>query len=134
MSVAFRFQKNYAEKVLDALRNGRPILPLEATGWTLNNILVVAGILHAAAIAGAAAHTFDETGEGRMDDMHPEQREAVGETLRAGYAAALDFLGMLAMKVLTDEYDQEYPPEVTAVVHETPDGAHEVLPGQGENE
>ena len=134
MRVAFRFHKKYAEKVLDALRAGMPILPLESTGWTLNSIMTVAGILHAAAIAAAAAYNEAEASGTGTDTKQAEEREKIGEALRSSYATALDFLSMLAMKLITEEYDREYGAEVTAVVDQTPDGSYEVSPAHDENQ
>jgi hypothetical protein len=63
--------------------------------------------------------------------MHPERREAVEATFHSDIRDAIEFLSMLTFKVRDNEFDEEFGPEVKAVVYHKPDGTKAVAPAKG---
>jgi hypothetical protein len=129
--IAVHFDKAFAEQVLDAVETGKPI-PLPKGGqWTGNHMLTLAGILYAA-VYSQGPHSHQIAGiDAALLEMHAEKQEAVGDTLSRDIHDGIEFLSMLTFKVMDDEYDAEFEPEMTAVVHETEDGEKKVRPHEG---
>ena len=129
--IAIRFDRAYAEQVLDAVRNDRPI-PVPGGGWTQNASLALAGMVAAAAKShGPQQGAFHGSNFDEFRKQHPERQEAVQDTFRSDLLAGIDFLSELTLAVADGEYDLRFEKQVVAGVAGTPDGRTAVVPGSG---
>lgn len=109
--VPFRFAKQRAESLLDCLRNGKPIAPESAEGWTFYDMLATAGAL----ILCAGTHARPDGGAYEVKDL---------------FAAVALHLEMTE-SVLDGTYGADWEELVTAVVKGLGEGVSvTVLDGQ----
>lgn len=127
---AVRFNKQYAEAVLDAIQTGKPI-PVQPGGWAGNNLLAAAGVIYAA-LYSQGPHRRQALGlPASLDDTHPETREAVQDTFRRELHAAIDFAGLLTFDVIDRRYDAKFEADVAAVVSAPEPGVKKLVPVSG---
>jgi hypothetical protein len=129
--IVIEFHKDHAHAVLDAIQNGMPI-PVPDGGWTGKGMLATAGILYAG-VFSQGPHTHQAAGitAAMHKAQHAEKREAVEDTFRRDLADGIEFLSHLAFRVLDGEFDDQFGPEVQAIVYEQADGQKTVLPAKG---
>jgi hypothetical protein len=129
--IGVHFSKAYAETVIDALRTGKPIPPNDPNGWTRNDQLMLAGLLYAGIFSqgprGAQAKGILAE---QLAKAHPEYREATEETFVQEIHDGIEFIGMLAFKVMDGEYDADHHPECEAVIFRK-DGEQTFFPASG---
>ena len=99
-AIPIRFSKEHVERVLDCIRTGGSIAPL-GTGWTLYDMLEVAGVL----VLSAGTHPTMAGRSAEIDDL----------------LAAVAFHSQLTEQVLDDTYDVDFEAEVVATVAYGPD-------------
>jgi hypothetical protein len=112
MAHPIRFDKDAAERRLEALNSGRPIPPPPG-GWTGLDILALAGVCHFAATSHGPVRSGDPPGA-----PPPEDREAREDTFSRDLRVAIEFHSQLAMRVADGQYDEHFEPIVEALVSE----------------
>jgi hypothetical protein len=129
--IAVHFDKGHAQAVLSALEAGQPIPPPEQTGWTARAMLTLAGLLYATVHAqGPHAHQLTGMDEARRRALL-QGLEAGEDTFERDIHDGIEFLSHLALQVLDGKYDQQFGPEVQAVVYEKQSGKRAVIPARG---
>ncbi len=119
--ITAHFHKKYAQSVIDALSNHRPI-PVPKGGWSCNNLLTLAGILSGGAYAqGPAAYQPRGLSREVMDQLPTERQEAINETFQSDIQISMGFINEVLFTMLNGDYDSEYEPEVEAVLYREPD-------------
>jgi hypothetical protein len=115
--IAVHFSKAFAEKVNDAVNQGKPIPLPEGGQWTQNDMLTLAGLLYAAVYSGGP-HKQQIEGVTASDvkKMHSERREAIEDTWFQDIHDGIEFVSMLAFKVFDGEYDDDCEPELKAII------------------
>lgn len=100
------FSKARAMDLLECVQEGNPIVPGEDEGWTMADMLVVAGVL----TCTAGTH-FSPTGKNyKGDDL----------------LAAVEFISNLAEQVLDDTYDVDFEQNIIAGIRRGEDGVGKV--------
>lgn len=127
MSIAVKFNKQKAQYYLECLKNGRAIAPSDG-GWTGNEMLAVAGAcFYGAWSQGAQSFWLREL----PDEMHAEHREAAEEKFDHDLHAAVALYCHLTMLVKDESFDEQFAPEVMALVSQQGDTKKSVLPLKG---
>jgi hypothetical protein len=132
--IVIHFNKSYAERVIDAIKIGKPIgYDLDGIGWTPDNILMLAGILYANVFShGPMIHKARGISEEMLREMHSEKQEAVEETFRQDIHDGIEFISSLAFEVMDNKFDCEFRPDVVAVVgRDAETGEKQVRPVKG---
>jgi hypothetical protein len=126
------FNKEFAQKALDAIHNGKPIPLPEEAGWTGRGMLTLAGILYAVVFSqGPHAHQVAGIDEATRRKWPAERQEAIEDTQTRDIHNGIEYLSKLAFEVMKGEYDGSFGPEVLAILNENDDGKTEVIPGKG---
>jgi len=129
--IAIHFSKAFAEATLDAIKTGKPI-PLPPGGWTGNNMLTLAGVMHAGVFSqGPRAYQVAGLPASVLAKMHGERREAVEANFSQDIHDGIKFISQLASQVMDGEYDTNFQPEVKAVLQRKADGGKTFTPVQG---
>jgi hypothetical protein len=118
--IAIRFEKTRAEHYLDSLQNGLAIQPPDGPGWTVHEMLALAGACYFAAMSHGPPL------QKNTDSLHHEHREMVEEEFYGDLHAAIEFNSQLSMMVKDGDYDAQCGPVCTALV-ENRDGQHKVI-------
>lgn len=127
--IAIHFDKGYAQAALCALQAGRPIPPPGGPGWTGRAMLTLAGLLCAAVHAkGPHAHQLTGVDEATRKALGLEEE---GDTFGRDVHDGIEFLSHLTLEVLDGRYDEQFGPEVEAVVYEKASGKRGVIPAKG---
>jgi hypothetical protein len=130
--IGIRFNKEFAQKALDAIQNRKPIPLPEEAGWTGRGMLTLAGILYAAVFSqGPHVHQVAGIDEATRRKWPAERQEAVEDTLTRDIHNGIEFLSMLTYKVIDGDYDGSFEPEVAAILYEKDDGGKTVIPAKG---
>jgi hypothetical protein len=117
-----QFEKDFAESVLSAIKNGESITTPDGK-WSVSRMLSLAGMLHAAVVShGPIGDKVAGITPEMRAAMDSEKREAVEDTFYTEISDAIDFHSMLTSQVMDGEFDERYEPEVKAVVFRGPDG------------
>jgi hypothetical protein len=107
------FKKDRAAYFLDCLLNGGPMLhDPEQAGWTIDEMLQLAG---ACLFAVAAYGPIREATAAQLQDWeheHPEHQEAEIDTMMHDLHAAMEFMAQLTQMAYDGGYDREYEPVV----------------------
>ena len=127
--IAVHFDRDFAQKVQAAIKDGTPIPPPAGGQWSQNDVVTLAGILYAAAWSGGPQAELLRGING--DDQQAEQSEVNDEAWTQDIHDAIDFLAMLAFKVFDDEYDREYERRVGAAISRKETGAKVLRPIEG---
>src|SRR5262249_20451371 len=115
MAIAIKFSKEKAERFIDALTNGKAIEPPDPRGWTVFDMLALAG----------ACYFGAESNWPKMYAMYTntawaqiprERQEASWETAERDFHAAIRWYSRMTMLVKDEKYDSEFEPEHTAVL------------------
>jgi hypothetical protein len=129
--IAIHFDKGHAQAVLAALQAGQPIPPPDEAGWTGRAMLALAGVLHAAVYSrGPHAHQLTGPAEAKRKALLLGQ-EAGEDTFGRDVHDGIEFLSHLASQVIGGTYDEQFRPEVEAVVYEKASGKRGVIPAKG---
>jgi hypothetical protein len=126
MAIGIEFDKEKAQRRLDAIARGQPLQP-GPTGWTVHEMLEAAGALFFAALSHGPAL---RNGVDRPD-APKEHLEMDENLLFRDLHAALEFYGQLTMFVQDDRYDEQFEPRMRAVVAADGDGGESVVPVSG---
>ena len=127
MSIAVKFNKQKAQYYLECLKNGRAIAPGDGN-WTGNEMLAVAGACFFGAMSqGTQSFWLKEL----PDTMHAEHREAAEEKFDHDLHAAVAFYGQLTKLVEYESFDEQFAPEVMALVSQQGDTELSVFPVKG---
>jgi hypothetical protein len=120
--IGIDFSKEFATKVLDAIKAGQPIPTPPGRGWTPNDMVTVAGVLYAA-IFSHGPHTYQEAGipTSEFKKTHSEHIKAV-DGLSKDLHCAIEFISNLAFEVMDGTYDANCEPDVKAIIHTTEQG------------
>jgi hypothetical protein len=107
------FDKDTAERWLQALDAGKPIVPPDGR-WSIHDMLALAGL----GFFGALSHgpLRYKTDPGRLERLPAEHREATESTLFHELHMAMEFYARLTMDVKDGTFDDRYEPHVEAVV------------------
>ena len=123
------FRKERAEYLLDCLATGKPIVPSQSLGWTIDDMMALAGACHFAAMSHgpcvSKAKRIDIT------KLPKEYQEATEMTFVSDLRAAVEFYSQLTMLVKDGEYDSHFEPYMVAVVTQTGDVRNSVAPLEG---
>jgi hypothetical protein len=107
------FDKAKAQRLLNQLRQGDPLQPPTARGWTGQDLLSLAGACFFAAFDHADALRRGT----RSQPPLPRQPCAnLDEAFAADLRAAIETLGRLAMMVADGDYDEGFAPHCSLVV------------------
>jgi hypothetical protein len=129
MAYPIEFNKEDAQRWLEAIKTQTPLPMPESGGWSINAMTALAGVLHFAAVSrGPLHHPLPREQEDRLP---PEHREAREETLYQDLTAAIEFNSLLAMLLENDQFDYRFEPLVQAVVYKDADGQRKVVPRRG---
>jgi hypothetical protein len=129
--LAVQFNKEHAEAVLDAIKNGKP-LPVPEGRWTGGAMLSVAGMLYAAVFShGPQTHQVARITAAMKKAMHPEKQEAIEQTFHRDILDGIQFLSQLTFQLIHRKYDEQFGPEVVAIVYEAEDGGKRAKPAKG---
>jgi hypothetical protein len=127
--IAIHFDKDYAQTALVALQAGRPIPPPGGPGWTGRAMLTLAGVLYAALFSqGPHAHQLTGVDEAKRRAMGLEEE---GDTFARDIHDGIEFLSHLTLEVLDGKYDEQFGPEIEALVYEKASGKRGVIPAKG---
>ena len=131
------FHKDRAEYLLDCIKNGHAIQPASDLGWTVLDLLTLAGVCHFAARShGPLGYVQKYEGDlaqiqEALDKLHFEQREFVEEQLDADLLAAIGISSHLATLVEDGKFDQHFEPRVQAVVTQDITTGRKIIPLKG---
>lgn len=109
--IGVRFNKAFAEHVLEAIKTGGDIKAPEG-GWTVFDMIQVAGVLR----FGILSHGPQVAAMTIPEELHSEHRELIEEQLESSIDAGIGFASVLAMQVADDEYDNGCEEECLCVV------------------
>lgn len=109
--IGVNFNKERAEYLLDCLKHGKPIRP-EQNAWTGFDMLALAGACYFCAMSQGPAMYRNAA----FDKLPQERREAVEQTFLNDLFAAIAFYSELTMVVADNRYDEQFEPDVMAVV------------------
>ena len=109
--IGIAFDKSRTTHFLDCLATGKPIDP-QSEGWNGHDLLALAG----ACLFARMSHGPDTHAAGTMATLHAERREAIEDTLLSDLHVAIEFYSHLTMLVNDGEYDNQFAPNVQAVV------------------
>ena len=127
--IAIHFDKGYAQTVLNAIQDGQPIPPPGNFGWTGRAMLTLAGLLYAALYSqGPHAHQLTGLDEAKTRAMGLEADE---DTFGRDIHDGVEFLSRLTSQVVDGKYDEQFGPEIEAVVYEKASGKRGVIPAKG---
>jgi hypothetical protein len=130
--IGVHFDKAYVQSVLKAIEAGSPIPTPPRGQWTANYMLTLAGIFYSAVVShGPQAHQIAGITEADRRAMHPERQEAVEVDFQGDIHDAIEFVSVLTLKVMDDEYDGDHEPVVEAVLGRDADGERFVHPHKG---
>jgi hypothetical protein len=124
MAYPISFDKETAERYIEALRSGQPVSPPDGR-WTISTMMALAGVCYFACMSHGPLSTRSTGG-----NPSPEHQEARAETLFSDLSAAIQFYGQLTMMVKDGEFDDHFEPHVEAAVYEDGTGRH-VQPHKG---
>jgi hypothetical protein len=128
--IGIHFSKRFAEQVIDALNNGKPIVPPDGK-WTGNHMLALAGMLYAGVFSqGPHTHQLAGITQEMRERLPQEHREAIEETFTQDIHDGIEFVGTLFFKVKDNQYDQVCEPDVQALVY-SEQGEKKVIPAKG---
>jgi hypothetical protein len=129
--IAIHFDKGYAQAALTAIQAGQPIPPPGGPGWTGRAMLTLAGVLYATLYCqGPHAHQLTGVDEAKTRAMLPGQ-EADEDTFDRDIHDGIEFISHLTFQVLDGKYDEQFGPEIEAVVYEKESGKRAVIPAKG---
>lgn len=120
------FDKALAESFIDAVQTGKPI----HCEWSGRNMLTLAGVMFATVFSQGPA-LYQMPGMPKVNDLHNERQEAIEEDLTADIHAAIEFLSHVTFKVIDGEYDEEFEPQMSALLIRKEDGGGTVRPVKG---
>ena len=127
--IAVHFDRDFAQKVQAAIKDGTPIPPPAGGQWSQNDVVALAGILYAAAWLGGPQASYCAASTAKIS--RGEQSEVNEEAWTQDIHDAIDFLAMLAFKVFDEQYDQEYERRVGAAISRKDTGAKVLRPIEG---
>lgn len=113
----FEFDRQRAEEIIAAIQGGKA-KPVPAGGWSVPDMLHVAGTLYCAIWSRGPMTTDLE----RLDHMSAEYREAAEETLTKDVLGAIEVCGQLAMMVCDKSYDDQWQPYLEALLFHEAEG------------
>ena len=129
--IAVHFDKGYAQAVLGALQAGQPIPPPGGPGWTGRAMLTLAGLLYATVHSrGPHAHQLTGMDEAKARAMLPGHETDEG-TFDRDIHDGIEFISLLTLQVIDGKYDEQFGPEIEAVVYEKASGKRGVIPAKG---
>ena len=109
--IGFTFSKDVALSFARSIQSGESI-QIPAEGWTANNLLMLAGASHFAAMSlGPQAYKTS-----LLKSLPKERREAVEESFFEDLAGAVEFIGDLTMKCVDGEFDERFHPSVQVII------------------
>jgi hypothetical protein len=113
MAVGINFKKSKAEYLLDCIRNGKPIQPIDLSkGWTQDDMLAVAGaMLFAVKTHGPALLPPEEKAK-----LPEEYQEAYEHTFYSEIVSAIEWYGKATMMVNLGQYDEEFEDHHRAIL------------------
>lgn len=128
--IGVHFNKSFAETVVEAMKNGKPIAP-PSGDWTGNEMLTLAGML-VAGVFSQGPHTYQLAGitQEMREKLPNERQEAVEQTFGRDIHDAIKYLSTLMFAVIDGEYDQRYEETVEAIVYHNDDETR-VMPARG---
>lgn len=111
------FDKAEAERFLEALRSNAPLTPDGAWGWSVDDMVRLAGVL----LYKIATHTPQILEDARKmpQEFCDDPR---GEHLQRDITAAVEFNAYLAGLVANDEFDALHQSPFIAGIKDRPDG------------
>jgi hypothetical protein len=106
------FQKETAERWLEAIQSGKPIVPPDGR-WSVKSLIALAGL----GFFGAMSHgPLSLKGiPGAWENLPEEYQEAHEDTLFHDLHATLEFYARLMMEVKDQTFDYRFEPHVQAV-------------------
>ncbi len=113
--IHIRFEKQRAEAILAALDTGQAIAPANGKAWTVDDALMLSGVLMRVAVATAPLATEGE----RLTGEVVEHRAMI---VMRDVAGALGYLAKLTEMVTSSTYDAEYSPVHEGVLKATDAG------------
>lgn len=128
--IAVHFNKDFAQAVNDALKNGKPIIPPSGK-WTGNDMLTIAGILFAGVFSqGPHAYQLKGLPDEIIKKMPNERQEAVKETFNVDIHDGIDFVSTLMFDLLEGKFDADFKTDVKAIVYRD-DNIKNIVPASG---
>ncbi len=114
-SLPLTIDKAVVERLIERLRDGKPI-EAPSTGWSANDLFMVAGVC-AWAAANKARDAFSYIYRDEFNAMPKEHQEAWGHTLLDNVPAIALFVATLAHHVESNTYDPKFGPTLEGYVY-----------------
>ncbi len=112
MAFPINFKKQRIARLLDCLELGKPIEPSNEGGWTVNDMLILAG----ACLFGVASHGPVLVPGADTSSQSSERREFIEEQFMGDVRGALDFYGHVAMMLQDGDYDSHFGLEASGAI------------------
>jgi hypothetical protein len=128
------FQKQRAEYYLKCLDDGTMIEPDQAEGWTVDEMVALAGacflglLSHGPLLRKAACELKGET---VIPPEAAEHREADDELIANDLHGAIEFVGSLTALVRDEEYDDSFEEVIRCLVTQVGNVRGKVMPFEG---
>jgi hypothetical protein len=110
MPFEVQFDRDKANQLLDALRQGRAVAP-PSDGWSRDDLLALAG----SCFCLAMPRQLRVTGHTDKDGPHVDYEQK--QVAYGDIHAAIEFCGQLVMHLLSGTYDRYFQPRCQAEVH-----------------
>ena len=124
-----RFSREKAQRMLAAISEGKPIQPPSPEGWTGFDMIALAGVCFFATMShGPQSYSAQGVSTAKLGD---EQREAVESTFFSELHAAIEWHANRAREVDDGVFDDQFEPELAAVITSHELGKMAVKPVEG---
>jgi hypothetical protein len=116
MPIPVLFDKAKTERFLDCLASGEPIRPPGGSGWTVHDVLALAGACRFVASTHEASLYLSPALEPTPPGGHPGHAGPAEESFGADLDAAIAWYSHASRMVQEGDYDQRFEPRHQALV------------------
>jgi hypothetical protein len=116
MPIPVLFDRSKTERFLDCLANGKPIRPPSGSGWTVHDVLALAGACRFVASTHEPSIYLTPPLQPTLPGSDPEHAGAVEESFGADLDATIGWYSHVSRMVQDGEYDQRFEPRHQALV------------------
>lgn len=125
--ITIKFSKARAQEFIQALARGNPILAPDQK-WTGNDMLALAGACFFAAMSHGPSSFY---GTESAHPLKPKDQKAIEDTFFNDLHGAVEFYAHLTQLVRDGLYDEQYEPEVRALVTQQGNVTKTIRPVRG---
>jgi hypothetical protein len=116
MPIPVLFDKSKTERFLDYLASGKPIGPPGGSGWTVHDVLALAGACRFVASTHEPSLYLSPAVQPALPEGHPEHAGPVEESFGADLDATIAWYSHASRMVHDGEYDRRFEPRHQALV------------------